>query len=51
MFNKAYFEKWPFFIVDKKGDTCMKREVHSTVVKRLDWRTIKCDRQTAFSAV
>ena len=33
MFMKACHEKWPFSTVDKKGDTFVNSEVHSTVVK------------------
>ena len=49
-FKKAYHEKWPFVTIDKKGDTCVNSEVNSTVVKILDWLTVKHDQQTAFSA-
>ena len=44
-FKKAYPEKWPFVTVDEKGDTSVNSEVHSTVVKRLDWRTVNHDQQ------
>ena len=50
MHKKAYDEKWPFTTTDEKGDACMHSEVRSTVVKWLDWRTVKRDQQTVFSA-
>ena len=50
MFKKAYPEKWPFVTVNKEGDACMNSEVCSTVVKWLNWRTVECDQQMAFSA-
>ena len=47
-FKKAYDEKWPLVTVDEKGDTCVNSKVCSTVVKRLDWRTVVRDWQTAY---
>ena len=32
-FKKASHEKLLFITIDKKGDTCMNSEIHSTVVK------------------
>ena len=49
-FKKAYHEKWPFVTIDEEGDTCVNSEVHSSVVKWLDWWTVERDQQTAFSA-
>ena len=39
-FKKASHEKWPFPTIDEKVDTCLNSEVHTTVVKWLDWQTI-----------
>ena len=50
-FEKAYHEKWLFVTIDKKGDTCVNSEVRSSVMKWLDWQTVKRDRLTAYSAV
>ena len=30
--TKAYHKEWPFTNVDKKGDTCVNSEIHSTFV-------------------
>ena len=50
MFKKVHHEKWSFTTVDEKGYTCMNSEVHSSVVKWLNWRTVKHDWQRVFSA-
>ena len=49
-FKKVHHKKWSFATVDEKGDNCMNSAVHSSVVKWLNWWTVKLDRQTAFSA-
>ena len=49
-FKKVYHERWPFVMIDEEGDTCANSEVCSTVVIRLNWRTVEHDQQTAFSA-
>ena len=49
-FKQVHHEKWSFATIDEKGDTCMNSEVRSSVVKRLNWRTVERNRQTAFSA-
>ena len=48
-FKKEYHGKWPFVTVNEKCDTFIKSEVRKTVVKRLNWRTVKLDQQTALS--
>ena len=32
-FKKVHHEKWPFAMVDEKGDTCVNSEVCSSVIK------------------
>ena len=44
------FKKVHHKTVDEKGDTCVNSEVRSSVVKWMNWQTVKCYWQTAFSA-